>query len=1160
MPADPALEAFLTRWINASGGELANYGLFLTELCAALDLPPPEPASEDTRDNAYVFQRRVVFSHGDGEESLGFVDLYRRGAFVLEAKKLRKTGKAFDDAMLRARSQAEQYARALPAAEGRPPFLVVLDVGNAIELYAEFSRSGATYTPFPDPRSHRFKLEALRQPEVRERLRQVWLDPLGLDPSRRAARVTREIAAQLAVIARALETAGHAPVLVAGFLTRALFSMFAEDVGLLPKRSFVELLESLKDNPAQFVPLVGELWKAMDEGTFSVAIRKEVLKFNGKLFHDAQVLPLNRDQIALLLEAARFNWRDVEPAIFGTLLERALVPSERHKLGAHYTPRAYVERLVLPTVIEPLREDWSDAQAAALLLASEGKLDEAREAVHAFHNRLCEVRVLDPACGSGNFLYVTLEHLKRLEGEVFNQLSAFGEAQERFETQGNTVDPHQLLGIELNPRAAAIAELVLWIGYLQWHFRTRGNAIPPQPVLRDFQNVEHRDAVLAYDRVEFVTDERGVPVTRWDGRTFKKHPVTGQDVPDETGQTPLERYVNPRKAEWPRADFVVGNPPFIGAGPMRAALGDGYVEALRGTWKEVPESADLVMYWWNKAAALARFGSIRRFGLITTNSMRQTFNRRVVERHLTAKPPLSLTFAIPDHPWVDSADGAAVRIAMSVAQAGDLKGRLLTVEKENDGGEDGTDVELRETRGKLHADLRNGANVAAAVPLKSNADISSPGVKLHGAGFIVTPEQARALGLGTIASLKNHIRLYRNGKDLTNRPRGVMVIDLFGLSADDVRRQFPDVYQWLLEHVKPQRDAKRHSKDGAGYARLWWLHGKPRTELRPVLLGLKRYIATAETAKHRTFQFLDATVLPDNMLIAIATDKAHWLGVLSSEAHVAWTLATGGTLEDRPRYNKTRCFETFPFPTANPAQHARIGDLAEQLDAHRKRQQSLHTDLTLTGMYNVLEKLKAGEALNAKDKAIHEHGLVSVLKQLHDELDLAVLDAYGWSDLAPLMQVANGNAAPGSNGMPATHEDATRAMDEALLERLVALNAERAAEEAEGTIRWLRPEFQEARAGESAKPTPKQGSLVPEEEEAPAVAQIGRMQWPKDLPEQLRGVAEVLARSRKPIDEDAIAARFTGRGSWKKRLPLLIETLVTLGRARKVRGGYVSGT
>jgi hypothetical protein len=212
-----------------------------------------------------------------------------------------------------------------------------------------------------------------------------------------------EIAAQLAAVAKTLEGAGHDPELVAQFLTRCLFTMFAEDVGLLPKRAFVDLLESLKGDARQFVPLVGELWKAMDAGAFSAAIRMDVLKFNGKLFKDPHVIPLDRDQIALLLEAAKFNWREVEPAIFGTLLERALSPADRHKLGAHYTPRAYVERLVLPTVVEPLREDWKNAQAAALVIAGEGKLDEARKIVREFQHALCNVRVLDPACGSGNF-------------------------------------------------------------------------------------------------------------------------------------------------------------------------------------------------------------------------------------------------------------------------------------------------------------------------------------------------------------------------------------------------------------------------------------------------------------------------------------------------------------------------------------------------------------------------------------------------------------------------------------------------------------------------------------------------------------------------------------------------------------------------------------
>ncbi|HRI93796.1 MAG TPA: class I SAM-dependent DNA methyltransferase, partial [Accumulibacter sp.] len=814
----------------------------------------------------------------------------------------------------------------------------------------------------------------------------------------------------LARIARTLEGAGHHPELVAGFLTRCLFSMFAEDVGLLPRENgegaFTTLLETLQNSPQQFVPLLAALWREMDSGGFSVVLRATLPRFNGKLFKQPEVIALDREQIGLLLQAAHADWTQVEPAIFGTLLERALSPGERHALGAHYTPRAYVERLVLPTVVEPLRSEWRNVQAAALLLANEGKLDAARAEVDAFHHRLCQIRVLDPACGSANFLYVTLEHMKRLEGEVLDQLHAFGRGQQRLEAEGLTVDPHQFLGLELNPRAAAIAELVLWIGYLQWHFRTSGSGLPPQPILKDFRNIECRDAVLACDGVETVLDERGVPVSRWDGVTTKAHPVTGEQVPDENARTPLQRYVNPRKANWPQADYIVGNPPFIGAGGMRAALGDGYVEALRKTWNEVPESADLVMFWWHHAAQLVAQGKVQRFGLITTNSLRQTFNRRVVQAALDKG--LSLAFAVPDHPWVDSADGAAVRIAMTVGTLGQDEGRLLTVSSEREGKGDGLDVTLQEQAGLLHADLRIGANVAAAQALCANCGISSPGFKLHGAGFIVTPEEAERLEADA------PIKPYRNGRDLTDRPRGVKLIDLFGFTADEVRVGYPATFQWVLERVKPERDAKAGTPDGAGYARLWWLHGKPRQELRKMLLGLPRYIATVETAKHRTFQFLDANVAPDNMLTCLASADAMHLGVLSSRVHVVWALAAGGRLGmgNDPRYNKSRCFEPFPFPVANPDQATRIRDLAEQLDAHRKRQQAAHATLTLTGMYNVLEKLRRGDVLTAKEKAIHEQGLVSVLKTLHDELDAAVLDAYGWSDLrAALADPAQQDAA-----------------------------------------------------------------------------------------------------------------------------------------------------
>lgn len=1141
---EPATEAFIERWSTAGGTERANYQLFLTELCTLLDLPQPEPAADDTRDNAYVFERRVLLRQPDGSAGHGFIDLYRRGCFVCEAK---QTGRAldtsgWDKAMLRAHNQADRYARALPANEGRPPFILVTDVGRNIELYAEFSRSGATYTPYPDPRSHRIRLGDLRDPAIRARLRAVWLDPLSLDPGRRAARVTREVAGQLARLARSLESAGHPAQKVAGFLMRALFTMFSEDVGLLPRRSFTELLSSLVDSPHTFAPMLEHLWQAMNRGGFSPILRGDVLRFNGGLFADSTAIPLDRDQIGLLLAAAKADWRYVEPAIFGTLLERALDARERHKLGAHYTPRAYVERLVLPTVIEPLRAEWREVQAAALTFEQQGRHKDAVAEIRAFHRHLCEVRVLDPACGSGNFLYVTLEHMKRLEGEVLNLLHDLGESQGLLQLQGVTVDPHQFLGLEINPRAAKIAEMVLWIGYLQWHFRTHGSVTPPEPVLRDFRNIDNRDALIAYASEEFVTDAQGRPVTRWDGITFKASPVTGEPVPDESAQAVQVRYVEPTRARWPQADYIVGNPPFIGAATMRRALGDGYVEAVRRTWPEVPESADFVMYWWHIAAEAVRAGQAKRFGFITTNSIKQTFNRRVVQAQLDAKPPLSLAFAIPDHPWVDAADGAAVRIAMTVGEAGQREGTLLRVTDERDGEHEDVEVRLQAATGRLFADLTSGANVAGAQALRANLGISSPGVKLHGAGFIVGEAEATHLGLGALAGLERHIRAYRNGRDLADRPRRVRVIDLFGLTQDEVRERFPAIYQWVLERVKPERDAKGHSKDGAAYARLWWHFGKPRPELRRMLGGLSRYIATIETTKHRVFQFLDADILPDNMLVNVASADAFHLGVLSSRIDVAWALAAGGRLGvgNDPRYNKTRCFETFPLPDATPEQAARIRELAEQLDAHRKRQQSMHDRLTLTGMYNVLEKLRLGETLNAKEKAIHEQGLVSVLRELHDALDAAVFDAYGWSDLGAVLVGRPGATTPLVD-KPAAQAEA----EEALLGRLVELNAQRAAEEARGLVRWLRPEYQHPEAAPA--PRAVQAELLPAETATPAAAAGTRPAWPKSIREQVAAVRAALAHGSQSAE--AIAARF--RRSPRAAVQAVLEALEELGMVRR---------
>jgi hypothetical protein len=778
--------------------------------------------------------------------------------------------------------------------------VLVVDVGTVIEVYAEFSKTGGTYTPFPDPRSHRLALADLARPEVQDRLRRIWTDPDSLNPARISAQVTREVAALLAQLAKSLEGNGTnfkpnqplaqlqqsqaAPEVVAAYLTRCLFSMFAEDVELLPKGAFLGLLQTHRDDPATLQQMLRILWADMDRGGFSAALAKPVLHFNGKLFkgagQDGYSLLLTPEQIDLLIAAAKSNWREVEPAIFGTLLERALDPTERHALGAHYTPRAYVERLVLPTVIEPLRADWANAQAAALVLAHEAaalqgkameaKLAEARAEVKKFHHQLCTTRVLDPACGSANFLYVTLEHLKRLEGEVVNQLEALGHTQDQLGFEGETVTLQQLRGIELNERAAALAELVLWIGYLQWHIRTRGNAAVAEPVVHNYGNIECRDAVLAWDAQELAYDDAGQLLSRWDGTTFKTHPVTGEQVPDEAAQVPQWRYVGARQAQWPQADFIVGNPPFIGKSAMRDALGDGYVQALRNAWTEVPDSADFVMFWWHHAAQQVAAGHTRRMGLITTNSLRQTFNRRIVQAAMGQSTHLEL--AIPDHPWVDSANGAAVRIAMTVLAPGVCEGRLLTVTSEQTGEHGEVAVTLQERHGLIYADLNVGANVAAAQPLRASEGIAGNGVMLAGSGFIVTPEQAQALGPCP------RIRPYCNGRDLTGESRRVLVIDAFGLSSEELRAQYPAVYQWLLERVKPERDQNNRESRRTN----WWLFGEPNPKLRRKLAGLSRYIATVETAKHRTFQFLDAGILPDHMVVTIAVSDALALGVLSS--------------------------------------------------------------------------------------------------------------------------------------------------------------------------------------------------------------------------------------------------------------------------------------
>ncbi|MCL2122810.1 MAG: DNA methylase [Desulfovibrionaceae bacterium] len=1134
------ITGFIARWKASGGSEQANSQLFLAELCDALELPRPEPSRPINEENTYSFERKVYVPRGDGTSELKKLDLYRKGCFVLESKQgqdkadslhvsgltastaVKRGSRQWEDAMQRAKRQAENYIRCLPAQEGRPPFLIVADVGFCFDIYSEFTRTGGVYLHFPDVRGYRIRLDELEKPEVRALFQSIWNAPLSLDPSRHAAKVTEEVAAHLAELARLLEADGHGPEKVSQFLMRCIFSMFAEDVRLIPAGSFSDMLQQAFMEPELYVHLVQDLWTAMNNGTVSVNLKRKLLRFNGKIFANPEVLPLTQAQIGILLEAARADWKEVEPAIFGTLLERALDPKERHKLGAHYTPRAYVERLVIPTVMQPLRKEWDGVQAAATMLADQGKETAAQKILLEFHKRLRDMRVLDPACGSGNFLYVTLEHMKRLEGEVLQALARHGCLQQTL----LQIDPHQFLGMEINPRAAHIAEMVLWIGYLQWHFRTHGNVNPPEPVIKKFDNIQNKDALITYKSWKYATDKNGKPLTRWNGETYQIDPATGRQAPDESATTVDTVYEGVTAAQWPKADFIVGNPPFVGNKRMRFTLGSGYAEALRATYAELPESCDFVMYWWHKAAELARAGKIRRFGFITTNSLTQVFNRRVVAMHLEETKPLHLAFAIPDHPWVDASEGAAVRIAMTVGSAGNLPGTLVTVLAEEKSDKRERQVMLAEQEGVIHPNLTIGVDVLAAQPLHANADIACRGVIPVGQGFVVTPAEAAQLGLGRTPGLEKHIRPFRNGRDVTDTPRGVMVIDLLGLTAEAVLERFPEVYQWLFHRVKPQRDQVRRE----GHRDNWWIFGEPRKTLRPALAGLLRYIVTGHVAKHRFFVFLGEEMLPDDKLIAIASADAYHFGVLSSRIHVCWALAVGGWLGvgNDSAYNKTTCFDAFPFPAAIPEQQAHIRELGEKLDTHRKARQTLHTGLTLSGMYNVLEALRSGRELTAKEKITHEQGLVTVLHQLHDNLDAAVAEAYGWPvDLT----------------------------DEEILARLVALNAERVEEEKQGKIRWLRSEYQ---TKSKAERKAIQGSLdIALPVEATAKGKKGKsakakaadkQPWPSDPLEQtqaVRGIVDVLRDSGIAITSDAIAERFVRAP--RARVREILRALETLG-------------
>ena len=1167
---------------KASGGsELANYQTFISDLARALGQNRPDMAQEENRFNDYVYERAITFNHPDGRTSTGRIDCYKRGCFILEAKQsakrrpaldkvmqdqlklagmdiTQKSGqakrgtKSWDKIMIAAKKQAEDYARALPVDHGYPPFLLIVDVGNVIEVFADFSGQGKNYAHFPDRQNYRLSMDDLLEPQVQARLATIWCEPETLNPAKVSAEVTQDIAERLAKIAKRLEKRYEAKD-IAEFLMRCLFTMFAEDAGdgpadqkLIPNRGFEKLLEQMVDTPDNFAPALESLWKVMDAGGYAPHLNTTLKKFNGGLFKKTKALKLDEDDIRELWLAAKKEWKDVEPAIFGTLLERALDAKTRSSLGAHYTPRPYVERLVIPTIIEPLREGWEIVLDRVADLKSQGDDEAAIQAVRDFHHKLCTTRVLDPACGTGNFLYVSLELMKLLEGEILQALEDLGDDEAKLLLDGETVSPKQFYGLEINERAVPIADLVLWIGFLKWQLRTVAAKDIPEPILNAYGTIRHQDALIAYDDRVLLKDEQGGLITIWDGESMKLHPITGEEIPDESKRKELYRYVKPRRADWPEVEFIVGNPPFIGNKRMKKRLGAGYVRAVRSAYDDVPDSVDFVMYWWQRAAKLTASKKIRRAGLVTTNSIGQTFNRQIPSKHIGAeKNGISIVYAVPNHPWVDAIDAAAVRVAFTVFEAGMKDGILEKVldETSDDHGE--YEIVSQKDFGFISPGLRTGAAITSSKSLISNEEMAFQGVILVGVGFRLAPKLAdqlsREYGNGKI-------RPYKIGSDILHGWNEKYVIDVNGETAASLRDKYPKIFQHLVNYVKPRRD----ENDDQKFRTEWWRWGRRRDDMFEAFVGCDRYIATCRTSVNRIFSFEAKNVVPDAKIVSISSDSGAVLSLVSSRCHLLWSedwarLGVG----DDSNYNHSECFGNYPFPHTIPSSLVALG---ERLDSFRKERLTEHGHLSLAGLYINLERVREldngaeVDALTDAEKDTYDAGQIAILKELHDDIDRAVFAAYGWDDLVDRLV-----GKPGAT-TPSPHKSKDQeAAEEELLMRLVELNQQRAADEKRGIVHWLRPDFQIPRLGHKVPGMEQQEADLGE-----AVLAVEEAKWPTDGLDQIRALRDLLTKAEGPTPVSALSAAFKGRNTSKRRdrIEAVLETLVSTGAARSGEGGY----
>lgn len=919
-------QAFIAHWQNNNITERAGAQQHFNDLCEVLGMEKPRDAEN------YTFERGAKIIGGQG-----WADVWKRGCFAWEYKAPNKDLNA-------ALKQLMNYALALD----NPPLLVVSDL-RTIEIHTHFTGHPSEV--------HRIEISQLTQPENLQKLRWLFQEPERFKPQRTTYAVTEQAANRIGEIAQRLNQRGNSPQDVAHFLIQCVFCMFAEDAKLLPEKLFETVLDKSNPDGSKAQKRLSELFNAMQGGgDFAM---NDIPWFNGGLFKTNHVPVLETEDVINLLDAARMDWSQIEPAILGTLFERGLNPDMRSQLGAHYTDPATIMKIIRPVVEEPLLVEWQIVKAKIEKLSPKMKLIGTAKSNHPnkemlegyqlfrdFLTRLRGYKVLDPACGSGNFLYLALKTLKDLEHRVNIEVEALGLHREiSIETS-----PANVLGIELNPYAAELARITVWIGEIQWML-SHGYQYRKNPILAPLDHIENRDAIL---------NEGGI------------------------------------EAQWPEVDVIVGNPPFLGGAKKRRELGVNYFNALSNVYKRrVANGSDLVCYWFCKAYSQIQSNKAKYAGLVATNSIRQKSNRQVLENIVVNS---DIFEAWSDEEWIN--EGASVRVSLICFGC---RSKIIL---------DGKEVD------KIYSDLRTGDDFTRAKPLSENSNESFFGLALAGNFNITQSKALEWLNQPNPNGRPNSevLKPLWNGKDLTGRWDGRWVID-FGSDMDEKEAMLYEIpYEYIFEHVKPIRETNNR----ASRAEKWWKHGEARPAMRRALLGKTRYIATSEKSKHRFFIWLNSRIAPDNRLIVVPHDDDIIFGILSSRIHVIWALTLGSTLEDRPAYATTTSFETFPFPNGLTPKDKRsshphgdaIATAAYRLNELRENwlNPSEWVDWIITP-----EEEKAGYPKRAVAKAGFEAELKkrtltnlynlrpTWLDIAHKTLDSAVAQAYGWTDYTPEM-------------------------------------------------------------------------------------------------------------------------------------------------------------